>query len=350
MSASEFLILQSASRLLKEKCTIAELAEADVGVWPQRLWDAIEEFGLPVALVDEAHGGFGIPVVEAFAVIRVAAEVPAPLPLAETMVANRLLGLAGLGLITGPATIDASAELVLSRTQDGWRLTGVARYVPWGRSASVVALGKFDGNPMVVRLGRDGFGVSQGSNIANEPRDGLIIDAFVSPDSVAPLPAGMVGDEIEAMLAAARCSQMAGAMERILEITVSYAQERYQFGRPIAKFQAIQQNLAVLAEHATAARAAAELAAEAVADFPVRRMAIAAAKVRIGEAAGIVAGIGHQVHGAIGFTQEYLLHHLTRRLWSWREEFGNEAYWSAELGRSFAKGGPQGLWAAVTAV
>jgi acyl-CoA dehydrogenase len=76
---------------------------------------------------------------------------------------------------------------------------------------------------------------------------------------------------------------------------------------------------------------------------------VAAAKARVGEAASIAAGLAHQVHGAIGFTQEYELHHLTRRLWSWRDEFGNEAEWNALVGRAVFAAGPEGLWAALTA-
>ena len=51
--------------------------------------------------------------------------------------------------------------------------------------------------------------------------------------------------------------------------------------------------------------------------------------MRVGEAAGDGAAIAHQVHGAMGFTYEHSLHHFTRRLWAWREEFGNESFWAA---------------------
>jgi acyl-CoA dehydrogenase len=99
--------------------------------------------------------------------------------------------------------------------------------------------------------------------------------------------------------------------------TVEYARTRVQFGKPIASFQAIQQQLAVLAGHTAAAGMA---AAAAVADLesPARLAHSAAvAKVRCGEAAGAAASIAHQVHGAIGITKEHSLHFATR-LWSWR--------------------------------
>jgi len=128
---------------------------------------------------------------------------------------------------------------------------------------------------------------------------------------------------------------------------VRYASERVQFGRPIGRFQAVQQNLAVLAGQAAAATAAAEAAIEATAQGFASH-AIAAAKIRAGEAASLGAAIAHQVHGAIGFTQEYPLNRLTRRLWSWRDEFGNETHWARVLGGAVAAAGAERLWTGIT--
>jgi acyl-CoA dehydrogenase len=143
--------------------------------------------------------------------------------------------------------------------------------------------------------------------------------------------------------------QISGALEKILEQSVQFALDRVQFGRPIAKFQAVQHNLATLAGEVAAASAAADAAAEACARPDIAIGEIAIAKVRAGEAAGTGAAIAHQVHGAMGFTYEHSLHHATRRLWSWREEFGNEAVWAARLGRMVAERGADGLWPFITA-
>jgi len=146
----------------------------------------------------------------------------------------------------------------------------------------------------------------------------------------------------------ARAAQMAGALEACLLQSVRYATERKQFGRPIGSFQAIQQNLAVLAGHVAAAGIAAESAFRA-AERGDARFEVAVAKVRAGEAAGIGAGIAHQTHGAIGFTYEHSLHFATRRLWSWRAEFGSESAWARELGRAVAARGADALWSDLTA-
>jgi acyl-CoA dehydrogenase len=105
----------------------------------------------------------------------------------------------------------------------------------------------------------------------------------------------------------------------------------------------------MLAGEVAAASAAADAAAEACAGPQIAIGEIAVAKVRGGEAAGIGAAIAHQVHGAMGFTYEHSLHHATRRLWAWREEFGNEAVWATRLGRMVAARGADELWPFITA-
>src|SRR5947208_763575 len=124
--------------------------------------------------------------------------------------------------------------------------------------------------------------------------------------------------------------------------------ERRQFGKPIGAYQAIQQNLAVLAGHAAAADIAAAHAFRA-ADRGDAAFEIGVAKVRAGEAAGIGASIAHQVHGALGFTYEHDLQFVTRRLWAWRAEFGGEGWWATALGREVADWGADALWSTVTA-
>jgi acyl-CoA dehydrogenase len=143
---------------------------------------------------------------------------------------------------------------------------------------------------------------------------------------------------------------MAGALEAILDLAVAYANERVAFGRPIAKFQAVQHNLARLAGEVAAAIAAAGSAADAIAtasgaDFDEGVfLEVASAKIRVGEAAGEGAAIAHQVLGAIGFTREHVLHRFTRRLWAWRDDFGNESQWAVQLGRRVAANGAEALW------
>jgi alkylation response protein AidB-like acyl-CoA dehydrogenase len=148
-------------------------------------------------------------------------------------------------------------------------------------------------------------------------------------------------------MALARAGQMAGAITGALNLSIEYTRQRQQFGKPLAAFQAIQQQLAVLAEEAAASRAAASAAARA-ADRGDAKFEIASAKLRANIAAGQAASIAHQVHGAIGFTKEYDLQKFTRRLWVWRSEYGNDRHWADEIGRLAASRGADGFWPGLT--
>ena len=142
--------------------------------------------------------------------------------------------------------------------------------------------------------------------------------------------------------------QSAGALETILSLSVAYANERVAFERPIGKFQAVQQNLARLAGETAAALAAAGSAADTIVHSDAFDDAVfleaASAKIRTGEAAAEGSAIAHQVFGAIGFTNEHILHRFTLRLLSWRDDFGSESHWAAALGELVAKRGANAFW------
>ncbi len=170
----------------------------------------------------------------------------------------------------------------------------------------------------------------------------------VFPVEAVPVPDHWVSDTPMLIGAAVRAVQMTGALETVLHLATEYAGERVAFGRPIAKFQAVQHNLARLAGEVAAALAASGSAADTVArqrDFDqAMLLEIAAAKIRVGEAAGEGAAIAHQVHGAIGWTAEHILQRFTRRLWGWRDDFGAESHWAVMLGDMAAAEGADALW------
>jgi len=164
------------------------------------------------------------------------------------------------------------------------------------------------------------------------------------------LPALIVGTAEDGALldhALANVALMGGALERCLELSIEHANTRVQFGKPLGKQQAVQQNLALLAEE-TAAVAVAAQAAALARDFGDAAFEIGCAKLRANQAAGRGAAIAHQVHGAIGFTQEYPLHQYTRALTHWRSAFGNDAYWADQVGGFAAALGGSGLWTELT--
>lgn len=345
-------LTESAERLYAHEATPGVLRAADAGQWPASLWATVTAAGFPAALLPEEAGGFGLTAPEVMALVRVAARYAAPIPLAETMLAGWLLARAGLTIPEGPLTLAPvrnGETLALEPASGGWRLTGKVSRIPWARNAAAIAaLAEGARGPMIACLPQGSFQTTAASNLAGEPRDTCAVDTVLPQSAVAPAPPGLGAAQMRAAGAVLRTNQIAGAIAGALDVTVGYVQTRVQFGRPIGKFQAIQQNLAIFAGQSAAAIAAAEMAAEAFATG-LNPVVVGAAKARAGEAASIAAGIAHQSHGAIGFTQEYRLHHLTRRLWSWRDEFGNEAEWLKIVGRAAFAAGAEGLWPMITA-
>ena len=331
------LLRDTATRLFQDVCQPAMLRDAESGVWPRAAWQAIEEAGLPRALVPEAAGGHGVAFADAMVIVRAAGRFALPLPLPETMLAGWLLARAGLPVPEGPMTVALGGDIDASG-----RLSGQAVRVPWANAETTIVV--VEGSGRVAVAPREICSVESGRNVAGEPRDTLRFAGLVTAGV-----SGLDATELRGLGAAMRAHQIAGALQRVTEMTVQYALDRTQFGRPIGKFQAVQQNLAILAGQTAAAIAAADMAGEAVSGDRIRLAPIAAGKARAGEAAGIGAAIAHQVHGAIGFTQEHGLHHLTKRLWSWRDEFGNETVWNRWLGRHMAAAGADQYWAWLTA-
>jgi acyl-CoA dehydrogenase len=266
------------------------------------------------------------------------------------MLAHWLMARADLPAIQGPlsiAPVNAEERFQLRRTDAGWHLQATASRVPWGRyAAAVVVAAESDGKWFIAVVPRASFlDVAHGENLAREPRDRIHIDASIPNDLVAPFDQGAEG--IYTLGAAMRVLQMTGGLDSVLRLTVQYTQDRKQFGRAIGKFQAIQQNVAVMAANIAAARAAANSVVRII-EEDGSSFGIAAAKLRTNEAVAIAAKTAHQVHGAMGFTQEYELHFLTKRLWSWRDEFGSEAAWGRKLGHAVCERGPDQLWAFIT--
>ncbi|MFT4583279.1 MAG: acyl-CoA dehydrogenase [Gammaproteobacteria bacterium] len=350
------LIVATAERLFTDFCTPSTILSAESGVWPGALWDAIEDSGLHLASVPESYGGSGAQLLDAFNLLIVAGSYTTPVPLAETFLAAWVLGNCELVVPSGPLTIvppGQGSEFRLTRQSDAWRLSGVATRVPFARHVGgIVLVVNYSATDYVITLTPDQFEIVHGTNMANEARDSISCKDVIIPDKDISEAADPVSsDTLTLMSALARACQMAGALDRVLFQSINYVIEREQFGRPLAKFQAIQHHVATLAGEAAAATVAAQAAAQVVDVHGIgaAELEIAAAKSRIGTAAGLGAELAHQVHGAMGFTQEYPLHYATRRLWSWRDEFGNEAYWTDRLATLILRRGGDEVWPALTA-
>jgi acyl-CoA dehydrogenase len=316
------------------------------------LWATLEETGLARLTLPPSAGGGGASFLESAVVLQAAGAHAARVPLVETdLLAGWLMAGAGLPVPDGPLTLGAG-DLELSRPAR--RAAGTLRRVPWARAAAAVVV--LAGEEVVV-LEPGAFTVSEGANLAEEPRDTILVDGPVTAAAIGePVAGEPVASELRLRAALGRSQLLAGAAKGALAAAVRYAGTRVQFGRPIGKFQAIQQQLALAAAEVAAATAAASSAARVVDtdgfDATSAQLAVAAAKSRTSEAAGEVARIAHQVHGAIGFTREHDLRLLTTRLWAWRDEDGSEAEWNEFIGAlgidTVRRTGADGLWPLIT--
>ena len=350
------MLLESMGRLFEDKCTKQVVDAAETGVFAADLWQAVSETGVPLAALPESAGGADAEWADLYAALRVAGRFSAPIPLAETMLAGWVASSAGLDIGDGPMTVGpvrSGDRLTLARDGNGWSLTGTASRLPYASFVQQIVLiaDGPDGEMAVVLDAASAPTAEKGKNIANESRDTLTFDGFhVEADAAASLPNGVSRAGLYRRGALARATMMSGALERAMDLAVTYAQERVQFGRPISKFQAVQQNLAVLAEQTAVAVAASNLGIEALSsgDGDYEELQIAIAKTRVGEAATLACELAHQVHGAIGFTKEYSLQLATRRLWSWREEFGSDPEWAAKVGTILCGKGADNLWSILT--
>lgn len=329
-------------RLLADLVTPELVRECELGHWPEALWSAIEESGFAVAAAPETLGGAGATWHDLYGVVRAAGRHNLPLPLPETLLANWLLGRCGAEARNEALGIAMRSTLTL----DDGRISGHLFDVPWGRDVKHVLAVVPGERPTLVLLARTEARVAVKNNTAGEPRDDLEFNAS-KPVVMAMLPNDLHADVLWWGGAMLRNAQMAGALEVALNLSTRYATERVQFGKPISAFQAIQHQLAQMAQHTGSAAVSAE-AAFAESEHTLAAWQIAAGKVCSAEAAGTVAAMAHAVHGAIGFTHEHALQLGTRRLWAWRSEFGNLGHWAQRIGHAVCQGGAASLWPAVT--
>jgi acyl-CoA dehydrogenase len=339
---------QSLTALLRHHCG-PEVVAASEGHWSPALWRTLAEAGMTAVGLPQSLGGPGGELADAAAVVRTAARFAAPVPLAEgLLLAGPLQAAAGMAAGPGPVAVAFSHDAdgpAVSRAGTGWTLVGRVSRVPWARVCPRVLVvarnGRHDWVLATVSVGR--CRITPGHNLAGEPRDDVdFAEVALGHADVAPLP-GAAARDLPLNAALSRVVLTAGALERTLELACAHAAQREQFGRPIGRFQAVRQLIAQLAEEVGAAVAAAQ-GAVAAARADNAAFVIAAARVRSARAATSGAEMAHQIHGALGIAREHELQHFTRRLWSWRDEYGTEGSWERRLGRAVLAAGPDALW------
>jgi len=313
------MYIEAFEDLLQGQCAPAVVRAIDAGGDPRPLWSAIEQSGFLELMAREDAGGAGAGLADALPLFMALGAYAVPLPVGQAMALRTLLP-------AGEAVPDGLPAFApgLAAAPDA---TLVARRVPYGMLAGPV-LAEYDGALWLLDARdaqRRGCGL-HGEPTADLAWRGGIVQAARRLDD-----AGGAPGRLAAWGAALHAALLAGAITRCFELTLQYGNDRTQFGRSIGKFQAIQHQLAVMAEHVAAARLATAAAFRPGATQPALLHA-AVAKARASEAANLVAATAHAVHGAIGVTEEYDLQLYTRRLHSWRLAHGSETYWNEVVG------------------
>lgn len=348
MAESDNIVVETAEKIFADLADPQTINNDKKGSWQAPLWQALSEAGLPLSWVSDDLGGSGASLADGFALLNAAGRFAVAVPLAETMLAGWLLAQGKIASPEGEMTVlPASPKDRISLDADG-ALSGRARGVPFAKTAKHMA---------VLAHGKDGVSIAlvdaakvrieAGLNVGYDHSDTVTLDK-VQPITIKPAPKGFDQTTLMLMGGVARSLQIAGALESMLDISVRYSNERVAFEKKISKFQAVQHNLARLAGESAAALAAATSAADAIANARSCSdevyLEAASAKIRCAEAAEKGGGIAHQVHGAIGFTMEHILHRYSLRALAWRDDFGSESYWAVELGKLVANRGADELW------
>jgi acyl-CoA dehydrogenase len=347
-AVSENIVAETAEKIFADLADAQTVNSDKEGKWKAPLWQALSEAGLPLSWVPEDCGGSGASMAEGFSVLSSAGRFAVAVPLAETMLAGWLLTQVKIASPEGPMTVaPASPKDRITLNADG-TLSGRARGVPFATDAKHIAmLAQGSAGPSIGLVDAAACRIEAGLNLGGDGSDTVIL-TNVQPLAVQPAPNGF--DQLRLMLmgGVARSLQIAGSLESMLDVSVRYSNERVAFEKKISKFQAVQHNLARLAGESAAALAAATSAADAIANSKSFDdevfLEAASAKIRCSEAAEKGAAIAHQVHGAIGFTVEHILHRYSLRALAWRDDFGSESYWAVELGKLVAARGADELW------
>lgn len=299
--------------LLQNQCSPAVVRAIEAGGSSLSLWQAVEASGFLELLAPEADGGAALALPDLFPILVSFGRFAVPVPVAQTIVARALL--ASQAMPRGMVTLAAA----LHREPAGALCCPLT---PYGMLADYILAQEGDALLLLpaALATREATGVHRS-----------LAATLRWPDERQATRLPGAGARLRAFVAAVHAAMLSGAMNRVLEMTLQYCNDRLQFGKSLGKFQAVQHQLSIMAEHTAAASIASEAAFRTDASTP-SLLAAAIAKSRTSEAAALVASIAHALHGAIGVTEEYDLQLLTRRLHEWRMAHGSEAYWNKLVG------------------
>ncbi|WP_246097041.1 acyl-CoA dehydrogenase family protein [Psychrobacillus soli] len=344
----ELILKESFEKILYDSCDKDLLEESERKGVPARLLQALEEFGVFLIGIDEADGGSGFEKKNGLELAVIAGKYALPVPFTAMLLSNWLAYRENLdskgGLSCGPLDqrikIDAGKEQVVNGTIEN--MYGYTK----GNDALVLGTNE-QGEDYLVLLDASQLDYKIKHNLANEPVYSFTLINH-APKLIKPIEPSVVryyfGLQLLLNLAVAT-----GALKKIFELTIEHANTRVQFGKQIGNFQMNKNNLSIMAESIKQAEVMTLNCIESLRDNLDQQnyLELMVAKLKVCEAITTATPIAHQIHAAMGYTQEHILHYYTRKLWSLREEYQSESYWSHEISH-FVLGQEEKLWEIVT--
>ncbi|WP_339175696.1 acyl-CoA dehydrogenase family protein [Solibacillus sp. FSL R5-0691] len=341
MSEIKEMVVEVVEKIFKDKVEKETVDLLEENKWAEDVWKLLLENELHHVAVSEEDGGAGGDVEDLFALYFLIGKYAAPVPFIEHTLANFILqqvDLKGNGQLT-------TYSIINPLQLNGDTLTGTLKHVGWAQYAEkIVTVAREDSQHFIVVADLKDAALKNSTNLAAEPRSEVVFENMKALNKM-PITEKQY-DAFKKLVTAASVSKMSGALTTAFQLSVQFSKEREQFGRPIHRFQLVQQHLANMAGEQTLMTVAVNNILTLLADGREENE-VAYARIRMDDASRAVATSAHQVHAAIGVTHEHRLHQYTRRLWAWRDEELTARYWKKQLAQQLLETNLD-LWESIT--
>lgn len=357
LNETQQMLKNSAREFLQAECpdTYVRAMEEDARGYTPDMWQKIAEQGWLGLIFPEEYGGVGLTYLDLSVLLEEMGRALLPGPFFSTIVMGgmaimdagsdeqkrRLLPqicdgqhIVTLALTEPSARWDAAGiQTTAAQNADGaWTLNGTKLFVPNAHVADTYIVAARTGDAerdiTLFFVPGDADGVTQTllKTIASDRQSEITLDGVSLPAEAALGEVNKGWDTIEKVLAwgaIGKCAEMVGGAEQVLEMTVEYAKQRTQFGRPIGSFQAIQHHCANMATDVEGSRYITYQAAWLLSEGEAAAQEVAMAKAWVSDAYRRICALGHQCHGAIGFTKEHNMQLYSRRAKAAELAFGD---------------------------
>ena len=356
LDEAQQMLRNSARAFLEAECpdTYVREMERDPRGYTPELWQKMAEQGWLGLIVPERYGGVGLSFLDLSILLEEMGRAMLPGPFFSTVV------MAGMAVLDAgseeqkqeilPRIADGQLIMTMALTEpsarwdakgvetaaesegEGFLINGTKLFVPDAGVADYMVVAARTGDAeedislFLVPRESDGVSLTPLKTIAQDKQFEVFLEGVRVPSSA--LLGGMNEGwrTVEKVLqwgAVGKCAEMVGGSQQVLDMTVEYAQQRVQFGRPIGSFQAVQHHCANMATDVEGTRYITYQAAWRLSEGLPSETEVATAKAWVSEAYQRVCALGHQCHGAIGFTKEHNMQLYSRRAKAAELAFGD---------------------------